>query len=183
MSALELLEQAKAEDILLLLVDGQLIWEANHQPTISFLAQLNEHKPAIIEALSTPPAQAWEWLERLANLLGCSSSYLLDHGFVDRHDLIEQHQWHPRSAAKLIRSHPDWRQPTAVRNEHAQAEESCELELAYHTAGIVSPAWIAARDAFHAHALGGCPQCHPALGRYCEQGVELRANYDQTAWS
>lgn len=187
MSAIELLEQAKTEGVLLLLVDGKLIWEAAQTPAADLLAQLTAHKPEIIEALSTvscPPPQSREWLAHLASLLDCSPAYLLDRGFVDHHDLAEQHQLHPRSAAKLIRSHPDWRQPGAHREQHTQARgESSESQHAHHTAATAPPAWLSARAAFHAHALGVCPHCYPALGRYCVTGAELRARYDNTAWS
>ena len=54
-------------------------------------------------------SQEIEWLAQLANLLACSPAYLLRHGFVDRHDLAEQHQQHPRLAARLIRTNPEWR--------------------------------------------------------------------------
>lgn len=187
MSAIELLEQAKAEGVLLLLVDGRLTWEADREPQADLLAHLTAYKPEIIEALSAasnPPPQAWAWLARLASLLGCSPTYLLDGGFVDHHDLAEQHQLHPRFAAKLIRTHPDWHQPGAPRQQCAQAREgSSDSQHARHTAATAPPAWLAARDAFHAHALGGCPHCYPALGRYCVTGAELRASYDHTAWS
>lgn len=187
MSAIELLNRAKAEGVLLLLVDGKLIWEAAQTPAADLLARLSAHKPEIIEALyrvNCPSPQAWEWLAHLASLLDCSPTYLLDRSFVDHHDLVEQHQLHPRYAAKLIRSHPDWRQPGAPRQQCAQAREgSSESQHARHTAATAAPAWLAARDAFHAHTLGCCPYCFPALGRYCVTGAELRACYDHTAWS
>jgi hypothetical protein len=187
MSAIELLEMAKAKGVLLLLVDGRLTWEADREPPADLLAELTAHKPEIIEALSAasnPRPQAWAWLARLASLLGCSPAYLLDGGFVDRYDLAEQHQLHPRFAAKLIRSHPNWCQPGPLRVPYAQAsEESSEPQHAHHSAATAPPGWLAARDAFHAHALGGCPHCYPALGRYCVTGAELRASYDHTAWS
>lgn len=53
-----------------------------------------------------------------------------------------------------------------------------------HTGTSTEPtAWIAARDAFHRHALGKCPDCYPPLGRYCITGADLRAIYDRTPWS
>lgn len=42
---------------------------------------------------------------------------------------------------------------------------------------ITSPIWVNARDAFHRHSLGACPNCYPPLGRYCVIGAELRARY------
>lgn len=178
MSAAELLELAQAEGVLLLLDDGRLTWEADHEPPGELLDEIRSHRLEIIEALSAandPPQQAMEWLARLAALLDCYPGYLLEHGFVDRHDLAEQHRQHPRFAARLIRSNPQWRRPSEFCDQYAKVrDEACELH------GVTvsrSPTWDAARDAFHRHALGNCPQCYPALGRYCETGVELRARY------
>ena len=120
MSAAELLELAQAEGVLLLLDDGRLTWEADHEPPGELLEEIRSHRLEIIEALSAandPPQQAMEWLVRLAALLGCSPGYLLEHGFVDRHDLAEQHRQHPRFAARLIRSHPDWRHLSSTHAE------------------------------------------------------------------
>ncbi|WP_371232435.1 hypothetical protein ACAW63_06240 [Pseudomonas sp. QE6] len=187
MSAIELLALAQANGVLLLLVDGKLTWEADHEPDADLLTLLAARKPEIIDALNlanTPPQQGWEWLTRLASLLDCAPADLLDRGFVDHHDLAEQHQLHPRFAAKLIRSHPQWCQPIAPSEQQTPEHgESSEPQHAHHTAATASQAWLTARDAFHAHALGGCPHCYPSLGRYCVTGAELRARYDSTAWS
>lgn len=51
------------------------------------------------------------------------------------------------------------------------------------TAATATPEWIAARDRFHAHALGGCRACHAPVSRYCQTGAELRATYNATPWS
>ncbi|UCO97515.1 hypothetical protein LF844_23095 [Metapseudomonas lalkuanensis] len=185
MNIAELLEQAQAAGVLLVLVDGRLTWEADHLPPAELLAKLIAHKAEIIEALSATNdllPHAWEWLTRLADLLGCSPAYLLEHGFVDRHDLAEQCHIHPRFAARLICSHPDWCQTS----EHSVQEEAAEFREQYARTregatvdAQLAPSWIAARDAFHAHALGGCPHCYPPLGRYCTTGAELRTRYIQ----
>ncbi|KRW65811.1 hypothetical protein AO741_13615 [Pseudomonas sp. TTU2014-105ASC] len=114
MSAAQLLELAQAEGIQLVLEDGRLTWEADHEPPGELLQEIRTHRLEIIKALheaSDSPPQAMEWLEKLAGLLGCSPDYLLVHGFVDRHDMAEQCHIHPRFAARLIRTHPDWRPP------------------------------------------------------------------------
>lgn len=114
MNAAELLEQARAEGVLLVLNNGRLTWEADHEPRGELLEDIRTHRLEIIELLSTandPSQQAMKWLEKLAGLLGCSPDHLLVHGFVDHHDLAEQCHIHPRFAARLIRTHPDWRPP------------------------------------------------------------------------
>lgn len=130
--------------------------------------------PVLTAANDSPEALAW--LGRVACLLGCSPAYLLERGFVDRHDLVEQHQTHPRFAANLIRSNPAW-MPQPRPPEQHQHNERRQPQHTYNTAGTATPEWIAARDAFHAHALGGCPHCCPPLNRYCETGGVLRARY------
>jgi len=119
MSAAELLEQAKTEGILLVLDGERLSWVANHQPPAELLAEIKAHRLEIIALLNVAneSPEALAWLARVASLLGCSPDYLLVHGFVDRHDLAEQHQQPPRFAARLIRSHPDWRQPREFRDQ------------------------------------------------------------------
>ena len=127
-----------------------------------------------------------QWLARAARLLGCSPAYLLEHGFVDRHDLAEQHQQHPRFAARLIRTHPSWCPPGEAPHavpEHSTRtrKEACEPCEPQEVPANNSHVWIAVRDAFHRHALGNCPECYPPLGRYCITGDELRARYLETA--
>lgn len=143
-------------------------------------------------------AQEIDWLTQLASLLECSPEYLLERGFLDRHDLAEQHQQEPWRIARLIRSHPNWHQPldryahvhegesevskgavskqvsmetTEFRDQYARAREGDTADTP------ASLAWTAVRDAFHAHALGACLDCYPPLGRYCAIGADLRASY------
>lgn len=190
MSAAELLELAQAQGVLLVLDDGRLTWEADHEPPGELLEQIRSHRLEIIEALSEandPPPQALEWLARLAVLLCCTPGYLLEHGYVDRHDLAEQRHIHPRFAARLIRTSPKWSQPSEhsarVREgqaptETADLERSARAREGDHSDSVSSPAWFAARDALHRHSLGGCPHCYPQKGRYCATGAELRDRYD-----
>lgn len=180
MSAAQLLELAQAEGIQLVLEDGRLTWEADHEPPGELLQEIRTHRLEIIKALheaSDSPPQAMEWLEKLAGLLGCSPDYLLVHGFVDRHDLTEQHQHPPRFAARLIRSHPQWRAPAGFSEQYTR-EDGHEPYEPQNADEVISPAWIAARDAYHAHAFGACPRCYPPLKRHCLIGAELRARYD-----
>lgn len=182
MSAAELLERAQAKGVLLVLTDGRLTWEADHQPSADLMAELIAHKVEIIEALSAanePTAEAMEWLAIVASLLECSPDYLLESGFVDHHDLAELHQHTPRFAARLIRSHPQWPAPVEFREQYARACEEarkpCEPQNADEG---ISPDWIAARDTYHAHAIGACPDCYPPHKRHCATGAELRTRYD-----
>ena len=127
-----------------------------------------------------------QWLARVGRLLGCSPDYLLEHGYVDRHDLAEQHHEHPRFTARLIRTHPDWCLPSETPHavpEHStrtrkEAREPCEPQSDGEGNSL---ALIVARDAFHRHAVGKCQDCYPPLGRYCITGADLRARYLETA--
>lgn len=182
MSAFELVEQAKAVGVLLVLVDGRLTWEAEHEPPTELLADLAKHKSevvAVLEVMDTAPATAWVWLKQLASLLECSPDYLLKEHFVDRNDLVEQHQQAPWRVARLIHTHPEW-QPPSGHSENAAAEfgEQYARASAEGMPGhLASTAWRAARDIYHAHAVGGCPHCYPPLGRHCATGRELRDRY------
>jgi len=124
MSAAELLEQAKAEGILLVLDGERLSWMADHQPPAELLSEIKAYRLEIIALLNVAneSPEALAWLEGVASLLGCSSDYLLVHGFVDRHDLAEQCHIHPRFAARLIRTHPDWG-PPSERSAHMREGE------------------------------------------------------------
>jgi len=70
---------------------------------------------AELAAANDPPPEAFTWLAAVARLLGCRPDYLLERGFIDRHDLDEQHRAHPRFAARLIRTHPAWSAQPAER--------------------------------------------------------------------
>lgn len=168
MNAAEVLEMAKAEGVSLSLDGERLTWAADHQPPAELLAEIKAHRLEIIEALSpandSPAALAW--LGRVARLLGCSPAYLRERGFIDRHDLEEQHRTPPHLAFYLICNHPEWLPQADHQPQHI-----------HHTEATASLEWIAARDAFHTHALGNCPHCHPPSGRYCVTGAELRARY------
>ncbi len=133
-------------------------------------------------------AQEIEWLTQLAALLRCTPDYLLAHGFVDLHDLAEQHQQQPWRVARLIRTDPRWRQPSKHFAQACEGKPAAEIEEfreQYARAREesfanphLSAAWRAARDAYHRHALGGCPDCYPRGNRHCGIGIELRARYD-----
>lgn len=47
-------------------------------------------------------------------------SLVLERGFIDRHDLAEQHRKHPRFAARLIHTHPAWSAQPAERRSGAE---------------------------------------------------------------
>ncbi|UVE16815.1 hypothetical protein NVV93_14595 [Pseudomonas sp. LS44] len=175
MSAAEVLEIAEAEGVSLVLEGDRLTWKADHQPPADLLAEIKAHRLEIIEALTpaNDSPEALAWLGRVARLLGCSPAYLRERGFIDRHDLEEQHRTHPRFTANLIRSNPAW----IPQTDHLEHLEQHQPQYAHRTAATASPEWIAARDAFHAHALGNCPHCHAPTGRYCVTGAELRARY------
>ncbi|MFR0693457.1 hypothetical protein ACLUTX_28965 [Enterobacterales bacterium AE_CKDN230030158-1A_HGKHYDSX7] len=106
MSVAELLERAQAEGVSLALEDGRLIWEADREPPGELLEEIRSCRLGIIEEL------ARDWLSRVAHLLGCTPEHLLEHRFIDHHDLVEQHQQAPWRVARLIQTHPDWSPPT-----------------------------------------------------------------------
>lgn len=191
MSAADLLEQARAAGILLALGDGRLTWEADQEPPIELLEKIRAHRQEIIESLSVvgdPQPQAMEWLRKLAVQLCCTPEYLLEHGYVDCHDLIEQYQQPPWLVASLIRAGSRWKPPSeeaACLTKgalSAGADDACHpharMGEGYSANAHASFAWRAARDAYHAHALGACPRCYPPLKRHCAKGAELRARYD-----
>lgn len=102
MSAAELLAQTQAEGVLLILLGDRLTWEADHQPPTALLEEICSHRREIIDTLSAAinqPPHAWEWLAHVAGLLGCTPELLLECGFVDCHDLTEQHQ-QPRASLR-----------------------------------------------------------------------------------
>ncbi len=178
MSAPEVLSRASAEGVALLLEGDRLTWTADHQPPIDLLISIKTHRLEIIAALdSTAEAQAW--LASVARLLECSSVYLLEHGFIDRHDLAEQRRIHPHFVVPLIRSNPAWVQerpgtpaPSAPDQEYNRAR--CAL-----TAATATPEWRRAHDRYVNHLML-CRNCHAPTSRYCVTGAELRQQYDQT---
>ena len=62
--------------------------------------------------------------------------------------------------------------PACLHQRNARAREESFANP------LLSAAWRAARDAYHRHALGGCPECYPRGKRHCGIGIELRARYD-----
>lgn len=184
MSAAELLSRASAEGVVLVLEGDRLTWTADHQPPIDLLTNIKAHRLEIIAALgaandSTAEAQAW--LARVACLLECSPVYLLEHGFIDRHDLAEQSRIHPRFVVPLIRSNPAWVQersgtpaPSAPGQEYNRAR--CAL-----TAATATPEWRRTHDLYVNHLML-CHACHAPTSRYCVTGAELR-NMTRRQWS
>lgn len=106
MTALDLLKKAKADGITLVLVGGRLIWMADHELRGDLLEEIRSRRLEIIEEL------AWNWLTHVARYLRCTPEFLLEHRFIDHHDLVEQHQQAPWRVARLIQTHPDWSPPT-----------------------------------------------------------------------
>ena len=160
---------------------------------------LREHPPSVVIHDTTASGRrgdshqldATRWLERLADVLGCSPSWLLETGRVTIDDLDERA--HIGRAARLIRSY-GWETPPAPAQ--ARKGESLnrdfpgirfdtglsgngEPQHRHLTAATASPAWQQARDQYHRH-LFGCRACYAPTGRHCATGAELRAAYDST---
>ncbi|WP_038980119.1 hypothetical protein [Pseudomonas lini] len=182
MSAAELLSRASAEGVELLLQGDRLTWAADHQPPDDLLTNIKAHRLEIIAALgaandSTAEAQAW--LARVACLLECSPVYLLEHGFIDRHDLAEQRRIYPHFVVPLIRSNPAWVQerpgipaPFAPGQEYIRARSTL-------TVTTTVPEWCRVRDRYINHLML-CHACHAPISRYCVTGAKLRQRYNQT---
>lgn len=160
---------------------------------------LRGHPPSVVVHDNTASGRrgdshqldATRWLERLADVLGCSPSWLLETGRVTTDDLDER--GHVGRAARLIRSY-GWEVPPAP----AQARKADrvmsdfpallvdtglsgneEPQHRHLTAATASPAWRQARDQYHGH-LFGCRACYAPTGRHCTTGSDLRQQYDST---
>lgn len=90
----------------------------------------------------------------------------------------EKNQGEPLQPAPELDIPPVPSVPPPESLSEAEQTEQRPDPNARHTAATASPEWIAARDAFHAHALGCCPNCHPPSGRYCSIGITLRGKYE-----
>lgn len=81
-----------------------------------FVRQNREALIAEVLADEYPPTpDVISWLSSVAKYLQCKPAYLLERGFIDRYDLIEQHRNHPRQIAALILTHPSW--PTSSEQQ------------------------------------------------------------------
>lgn len=73
---------------------------------------VRQHRDALFAEVSAqrypPTADVMRWLNSVARYLNCTPGYLLEQGFIDRHDLSEQHRNQPRQVAELTRTHPAW---------------------------------------------------------------------------
>lgn len=157
----------------------QLLVSPASQLTEDVRQYIKAHRLELIWDLAAndTPAQALEWLGSVAHLLGCSADYLLAQGFIDRYDMAELCQAPPHLAADLVTSDPHWQVPPKKLENTQTASRHYVPQHVHHSAATASPEWIAARDAFHAHALGQCPACHPPTGRYCPTGERLMGSY------
>ena len=142
--------------------------------------------PSVVMHDSTAPGRqggshqldATQWLERLADVLGCSPLWLLDTGRVTIDDLDER--GHIGRAARLIRSY-GWEAPPVPIVDRVKHSSTDGQPLHGHPcAAIGSPVWRPARDHYHRH-LFGCRACFAPTGRHCPTGAALRAVYDSIA--
>ncbi|MBV7546316.1 hypothetical protein KW849_08405 [Pseudomonas sp. PDM26] len=180
MSAAEVLSRAGAEGVALVLEGDRLTWTADHQPPVDLLTSIKAHRLEIIAVLgaakdSTAEAQ---WLAHVACLLECSPGYLLEHGYIDQHDLAEQRRIHPRFVVPLIRSNPAWGlerpdTPAPPASEQENSRARCVL-----TAVTVTPEWCRTYNLYLNHPML-CHACHAPTNRYCVTGAKLRQRYDQ----
>lgn len=149
MSAAEVLSRASAEEMVPVLEGDRLTWTADHQPPVDMLISIKVQGLEIIAALRASndvSAEAQSCLPRVACLLECSPVYLLELGFIDRHDLAEQRRIHPRFVVPLFRSIFAWVQelpstpvPNAPELEYNRVR--CAL-----TPARTTPEWCRALD-------------------------------------
>ncbi len=74
---------------------------------------LRRHRAELLAELAANDALTPEqigWLAAVASCLGVSIGHLLERGFIDRHDLVEQIAAGPHQVAALIKSDPRWYQ-------------------------------------------------------------------------
>ncbi|VVQ14179.1 hypothetical protein PS934_04060 [Pseudomonas fluorescens] len=143
---------------------------------------VRDHRASLLAELSAtndPPAEALTWLARVALRLSCEPAYLLEHGFIDRHDLAEQYCTHPRLAARLIRSHPAWSPSASTDHPTIEQQDAGQPQPVHHSTATASPELRQARDQYLNHLMP-CRLCHAPTDRYCVIGAELRATYDRT---
>ncbi|MCQ4258851.1 hypothetical protein [Stutzerimonas stutzeri] len=72
-----------------------------------------QHRAELLAELAANDALTPEqigWLASVASCLGVSTGHLLERGFIDRHDLVEQIAADPHQVAALIKSDPRWYQ-------------------------------------------------------------------------
>lgn len=117
------------------------------------------------------------WLVSVAGLLGCSPTYLQEHGFIDDNDLIEQCSTAPRLAARLVRSHPDWTTMATLPSHQMPADRSDDLSIHLHHTATISPSWCQAHDLYLQHLMT-CRSCYAPTSHYCAAGAELRNRYN-----
>lgn len=138
--------------------------------------------PCPAPAPGPTPAPSSLWLARVARLLGTRPADLLEGGHLEPCDLEELAGTDAALVADLIRNSPHWIDRPQRKDSSSSAgicrqTEPLEPQRVIQTAHTATAAWIAARDAFHGHALGGCPHCYPPRGHYCPTGVDLRDSY------
>ena len=162
---------------------------AESPPSAELLEQLKTHKAELLAELSSPetanrpkmPPHAL--LVRVANLLGVHRDYLLEQGFIEPCDLEEQGHADPLAIANLIRTNPRWiDRPAKHLQGPTTAQEGSGTPKAYQThwtAALASAEWLQARDAFH-HHIFSCSECYAPIGRYCDDGLYLKYNFDNT---
>lgn len=176
MSAVELLEQAQAEGVLLVLDDGHLTWEADHEPPGYLLEEIRTHRLEIIEALSVvnaPSQHALDWLARVARLLECSPEYLLELRFLLPDELAMYCNEHPSIAAQDISSHPDWHQPS-VRSVRVREAVQAGVRISEVRKQVRTETANLERSA-RAYARGDGPPASTETAEFRDQYARARA--------
>lgn len=119
--------------------------------------------------------EAAQWLERLADVLGCPTEWLITTGRVTADDLTTLGPI--GRAARLIRSH-GWEAPPAPTPPADQLKQAA-THGTHRTAATATPEWRQTRDQYLNHIMG-CRACYAPRARYCPTGADLHASYENT---
>ncbi|MCY1435893.1 hypothetical protein D3C76_1041680 [compost metagenome] len=118
---------------------------------------------------------ATRWLERLADVLGCSPAWLIETGRVTAEDLATMGPI--GRAARLIRSY-GWEAPPAPAIDRFK-QTATHDHGAHRSAETATPEWRHARDQYLNHIMA-CRACYAPRARHCLAGADLRASYENT---
>ncbi|WP_278361554.1 hypothetical protein [Stutzerimonas kunmingensis] len=192
---------------LLVLNNGRVIQRAGNQPTASVeLAAKQRYGRSVLAVVAVPGFErvlcdaeitkalagsleapgantagsepSARLLTRVARLLGTRPAELLEGGFVDQHDLIEQAGMDARLIADAIGCNPAWiDRPRRAEGMQLNPEPSDSgPQHVVHTAATAPQAWRDARDRYVSHRMV-CMRCRSPSGLPCAVGDELRSRY------
>jgi hypothetical protein len=177
MTALEVLAMATLDGVTLRLSGERLQWSAGHELAPELLDELKFHKLEIVETLRGVAEQ--RWLAVVAHLLECSPAYLLEQGFIDQNDLVEQRISSPQLTAQLIQSHPTWITAPTLAQSLSVDRPKGQPPYVRHINNIAVPVWRQTYEQYIGHLMT-CRSCYAPTGHYCAAGARMRSRYNAT---